>query len=456
MKYTCHHVDKWLYANMDLAEEQLEKQSKALIVIAGASSSGKSFLSESLKSNLEKNGKRCLTISLDQYNFGLSGIIPNKVNEHYFSNSIPNMKKIREIIYDIIVDIPFDKKYDDEACSKIREALMNFFPTSETLDTFIDGLKDEWAHLNFDEPTVYNLEEAAEDVFKLFNNEKITSKTYSKINSERLKNNQYFDGKDYDVIVIEGIYALNDEFLKRVAPLNPITNFIEGNAKTLFLRRIIRDKKGTSASSSFTIGLYFKYILDSYRKTILPSKAAASIVLENDFSFNELREGELFVSRDTFPVERLEAISLLKNESKIEEVSYQKDFYFTVPNEKQDEQNLLRFREISLDEGKTYIPGSLVHKGAPKFRDDGKIIRPINVLLNESEISEVWKNNDDVLFTFLDNGFQISKAEEKIKTRIKYKGQEFSIYEVRGKQAYLEIGQLTNFNAIQEVRRIVK
>ena len=53
MKYTCHHTDKWIFANTDLAEEQLEKSSKALIIIAGASSSGKSFLAASLKKAFE-------------------------------------------------------------------------------------------------------------------------------------------------------------------------------------------------------------------------------------------------------------------------------------------------------------------------------------------------------------------------------------------------------------------
>ena len=53
MKYTCHHTDKWIFANTDLAEEQLEKSSKALIIIAGASSSGKSFLAAKMKISIE-------------------------------------------------------------------------------------------------------------------------------------------------------------------------------------------------------------------------------------------------------------------------------------------------------------------------------------------------------------------------------------------------------------------
>lgn len=455
MKYTCHHTDKWIYANMDLAEETLEERNKVLIVIAGASSSGKSFLSSSLTQAFKKNGKRCLTFSLDQYNYGLSGIIPNKVNFNYFNSSISNIEEISKRIKEIIIDIPFEKKYDDASIAKIREALVDLL-SKDDLEKFLNGLSEEWKKLNFDEPTVYNLKEAAEDIEKLFKNQKIDAKNYSKFYSERLPSEKIFDGNDYDVVIVEGIYALNKEFVSRVAPLKPITNFIEGNPKTLFLRRIIRDKKNTSASTPFTISLYFKYIIDSYNKTILPNKEYADIVLENDFSFAELRTGDLYTTRDTFPIENENVIAFLKDNSTIEDVSYQKDFYFSVHGEKQENQNLLRFRERSFDGGKTYVPGSLVHKGAPKFRMDSKIIRPINVLLNENEITDVWSNNDDALFAFLNNGFQLANAEEKVKTKVIYKNQSFSIYEVRGKQAYIEIGQQTNLSVIEEVKNLVK
>ena len=65
-------------------------------------------------------------------------------------------------------------------------------------------------------------------------------------------------------------------------------------------------------------------------------------------------------------------------------------------------------------------------------------------------------NNDDALFAFLNNGFQLANAEEKVKTKVIYKNQSFSIYEVRGKQAYIEIGQQTNLSVIEEVKNLVK
>ena len=91
-----HHVDKWGYCNLDLVEEVLEKEKKAIVLIAGASSSGKSFCADYLATMLKHNGHHAVTISLDKYNVGLSGIIPNKVNANYFSGGLKDMKTIRK------------------------------------------------------------------------------------------------------------------------------------------------------------------------------------------------------------------------------------------------------------------------------------------------------------------------------------------------------------------------
>ena len=140
----------------------------------------------------------------------------------------------------------------------------------------------------------------------------------------------------------------------------------------------------------------------------------------------------------------------------LEEIAdFLKDRDIDVIEEKLENQNLLRFRELSFDGGKTFVPGSLVHKGAPKFRSDNKIIRPINILLDEEEIKEVWKTNDEAIFTFLDHGFMISGAEQKIKTRFVYQGQVFTLYDVKGKQSYLEITGCTNEAVLEEIRSLI-
>lgn len=450
-----HHIDKWGFANVDFGEEILEKNQKALILIAGASSSGKSYGAVFLKQMLEKMGHKACIISLDQYNGGLSRIIPNKVNLNYFNSSIKDMGRIYCKIKPIIENVDFSSKYDETRLSLIKDALKDDFNESD-LDKFITGLGIEWSKLNFDEPSVYDLKEASRDIKDLLKGKTIEEKLYSKVVSERIKSNSIINGNECSFIIVEGIYALNDELLDELKGIEIVKNFIDGNPKSLFLRRLIRDMGSTSASTSFTAKLYFSSIMDSYRQTILPSRSKADLVLDNDMSFAELRSGNLYLSKNLYPVNSKEGLKRLEDNSLVVERSFQKDFYIVCENEKQEENNILRFRETSFDEGKTYKPASLVHKGAPKWRKDNKIIRPVNVLLDENCIQDVWKDEESCLYDFLTNGFMINRIEIKIKTRIIYKGYNITLFEAKDRNNNLEIGDDIPASILEEVLNYVR
>jgi len=454
MAFEYHHLDKFGYANLDLVEELLESEKKAIILISGASSSGKSFSAEYLRDVLEANGHHAIALSLDQYDYGLSGIIPNKVNANDFGGTLGSIAVIEKRIRAIITPLPFGQKYSDETCAKIAQAIADLL-SRQDLVKFIGGLKREWQLLNFDEPTVYALSEAAQDVLTLYHNGKVIEKKYSKLVSERIDCDHEINGADYDVIIIEGIYALDPSFLKDLEPLKVIKDFIDGNPKSLFLRRIIRDMKATSTPSSFTVKIYFKYIVKAYIETILPSRKFADIILDNDISFGELRAGDLYITRDNHPINNPSAVEKLKKEGQILSSAYEKDFYFVAPNESQEYNNILRFRETSLDGGKSYQPVSLVHKGAPKARKDNKIVRPINVLLDEKSIGEVWQNEEDCLSDFLNSGFEINRVEKKIKTKLVFQGQALTLYEVAGRNAYLEFTGRYKKDADEEIRALI-
>lgn len=455
MANSIHHLDKWCFANLDLAEEILESSSRAVIVIAGASSSGKSFSADALKRMSERHGHKAVIISLDQYNYGLSAIIPNKVNLNVFGGRIENIVEISKRIKPILLRFPFQEKYGKVCLDEIRKAIEPLL-SLEDLDPFLNGLSREWSLLNFDEPTVYNLVEAAEDVKKLINGGEISEKRYSKIVSERVPSKKKIKGKNYDIIIVEGIYALDKSFLGELKDVRYIANFVEGNAKSLFLRRVIRDKTSTSADSAFTTHLYFSYIIPSYINTILPTKGNADLILSNDMSFEELRSGELFVTKDGFPILHKEASSLLLSSSLLLNAHYEKDYYFSAPGESKNSDNILRFRLRSFDNGLTYLPSSLVHKGAPKRRKDNKIIRPINVLLDESEIQKVWKDEESCLKDFESASFLIEKVEKKIKSRIVYKGQNLTLFQVEGKNDYVEFVPPLNIDIIKEIKGIIE
>lgn len=455
MSFECHHLDKWSFANLDLCEEQMEAgKEKALVLISGASSAGKSYAAKILHNVLHIEGHRAVIISLDMYNFGLSGIIPNKVNDNYFDGELKDIKKIRSIIKDIIVDIPFEQKYEQEALNKIEVALKDILDKAD-LKKFITGLSEEWKKLNFDEPSVYDLEEASKDIHKLFENKSFKLKKYSKIISEREESDTVVDGNDYDIVVVEGIYALTPNFLKLLEDLNPIKNFIDGNPKSLFLRRILRDKIKTSAPTTFTIRNYFKFIIPSYQDTILPSRNTADIILNNDMTFSELRKGPEYITRETWNIDKNVDVNLFKSKCEIIYQHFEKDSYFTVPNEVRKDDNILRFREISKDGGLSYEPWSLIHKGIAKLRKDKRIIRVVNVLLDEKEIGHVWKNEDSCFLDFCVAGFEINRIEKKIKTRLRYKGATFTLFEVAGRQNYLEIVSVPNKGVLHEVRGLL-
>ena len=56
---------EWLYSNLDLVEECKEKKLKPVILIGGASSSGKSYTSKMIKEFLAEKGYRSIIISLE-------------------------------------------------------------------------------------------------------------------------------------------------------------------------------------------------------------------------------------------------------------------------------------------------------------------------------------------------------------------------------------------------------
>lgn len=455
MSFTYHHIDKWMTANLDLIEEQLETQKKAVVLIAGASSSGKSYCASFLEELLSRAGHKAVTISLDQYNVGVSHIIPNKVAEHYFGGKMEHLREISDTIKSVIKPVDFTRKYEKDILAAIRKKIAKYFSDEKDLDQFVNALYTEWKVLNFDEPSVYDLKEAGGDILRLLEGEKVRAKSYSKVYSERVDSNVVIDGSECDVILVEGIYALNSALVDALGGIKTIKNFIDSNPKTLFLRRIIRDYTSTSASSVFTIGNYFKFIVPSYVSTILPCKKNADVVLYNEMSFSEMREGQLYTTKLELSIDRLSVLQPLKKNANVLDVTYSKDTYFSVEGESSESNNILRLRSISHDGGKTYQPSSLVHKGLPKIRLDSKVIRPINVFLKEGEFPLVWKDEESCLNDFLSAGFLIGPVQKKVKTHLIYKGQKITVREVDNRVAYIEFDDPVNPKVLIEIHALL-
>ena len=259
------------------------------------------------------------------------------------------------------------------------------------------------------------------------------------------------DPKDYDVYVIEGIYALEDELLDNIDQNITIKNFVESDAKSLFLRRVIRDAKTTSADNCFTINLYFKYIVPSYINGILPNKEKADCVFKNDMTFNELHSGDVYETKQKIRVKNAAMLKDILSVAKIISQERQRDIYFCGKDEDVSNENLLRLRTIYDNDKKQYIPTSLVHKGAIKSRKDSKITRPINLLIKEGDFFKIFKDEQDFINNMKFAQFDIERITKKTRTRIKVVDQELTIDDIEGEGIFLEFGNDIDFALIQSI-----
>ncbi len=457
MSYCYHHPDKWASANIDLIEEKLEKESKAVVFVAGASSSGKSYCAKMLSSVLKQNGHNSFVLSLDNYNVGLSHLIPLKVAQNHYSH-FEHLEEISSAIRPLLETIPFESKYDEDSLRKISPLISKYFDSEEELNKFLSLLNQEWNVLNFDEPIVYDMNLAANDVKALLSGDTIQKKLYSKIISERVKTDELISGKDYDVIIVEGIYALNDSLTNLFDRDEIITNFIDGNPKSLFLRRIIRDSKNdfTSASAAFTIKQYFRNIIPSYISTIIPSMENADVIYINDMTYLEKKTGELYMTKMDIHTNSRHAVEHILRNSQIRQVTYVKDTFFSTRGEATPFDNVLRLRAYSSDEGKSYVPSSLVHKGLPKVRKDDKVIRPIDVLIREGDFFKVWKDEMECLSDFASAGFLIGPIQHKIKWKLEYKGHRLTIRFVESQGYFIEFDDADESEVIEYVKSTIK
>lgn len=438
MNIRVHHLDKWAFINLDLIEEILEKRKRCAVTIGGATSSGKSFSAEYLSNFLKDNGIPSLIISTDNYNKGISGIVTDKVNERLFHGQMPNKEKVRSIVRNIIMNTPFEQKFSKENCQKIKTQTRNLL-TEEEFNKYIEGCQEEIKHLSFDEPSVYDLKEVASDVKKLLSGRIIKQKKYSKITSERIPNSTTLDGSKFKVILIEGIYVLTNNLISELDRKSLITNFVEGNPKSLFLRRVIRDQKHTSLPNYLTISMYFNFIAKSYKESIQPSSSNADVILDNNMSFAELREGTLYMTKEKIKITNPEFLNKLWQNSRTIKTVYQKDLYIKGKGEPIDLNSIIRMREVSSDKGKTYTPVSLVSKGVPKYRQDMKEIRPINVLLNENEFPKVFTSEKDFLNKVSAADFVLGQTVYKIKRYLRYKGFRLILSDIKNDGVYLEL-----------------
>jgi len=434
-----YHLSQWIEEMKIRILDSLNSSKRAVVCIAGASSSGKGVAAEKLIKALKLSGKRVIVLSTDSYYKGISRMIMEKLPD---KTGIYNIDKedLTPFIRDLIGNKPFADKMSEEVLTSVKGHISDKYPGID-VDLIIEKLRNGFADINFDTPDAVDLNAVAETLDRLKAGETVTIPEYSMKMSEPAGLKQ-INGSGYDVILVEGIYGLN----RSISTKADIRSFIEADHKTLLMRRLRRDVLAGRCSFTPETALWIalEIVLPAYAMNVLPDRKFAEMILKNPFTGQETFDTQSYDVQERILVPKTEIPRLESTLGKpINEVS-QQDYYFTCNDPVFDLEHILRVR---LQDGVLY---SLVHKGKTIKRSDGKIVRPVEEYIKSGDFGAKYQNIDQIIDSFKKAGFYLKKKVTKKRKLYILDGIEIAIDKVPG------VGDILELRANNEISKDVE
>lgn len=425
-----------------------QDKQKKIILVTGASSSGKGYFVDSLKKDLESKGKKIATISADMYYKGLARIIVEKAFLKYpeLVGIKEKEEKIKDIVRNIIIEASFPQKFCDENISKLQDNFKNIIP-QDTILLLIEKLKYEKDNINFDEPFAIDFESLKADINTLINNKdkKIIIPHYSfrTAELEYLKENS-IKGSDYDNIIVEGLYTLRKELLEGLNEENLLKMALNCDLKSILIRRFNRDIKTDRCTFTpeQTIMAFITNVMPAFYNYILPTFSCADIMYNISLTKDEIkkRQVEFQVKYKT----RKEIFTLLKiNNANLLKVENHKD-YFLEDTTKESQNNIIvRIREKEGQASKLTI----------KIEGDklGKAIEEYDL---DKYLSVDNKNIKSFIDKVQNSGYEITEVIEKERFIYDVNGVVIKVDNVKGLGYFVEIDKvfLSNINQLKDLK----
>lgn len=308
---------------------KISKQ-KNIVLIAGASASGKSYMAEHLKNYLQGEGLRVAQFSSDMYYKGIARIITEKTFLHNveFISYLSKCPEISSAVKSVICNYDFPNKFCDENYVKINNYLKSVMPTF-VADKFAVKLKQEFERINFDEPFCIDFVKLYGDINTLNNGGTIYIPKYSfKTGESELDYNNKVSNNLFDVIIIEGIYALRDELLNNIDMGKTVSVAINCDPKTLLTRRFNRDINSGRCSSTpeQVIVSFLTQTMPAFYAYIYPTLSRADITYNTTLSNNEIQSSEKSIQIKYFANNNVNK-SLKQLGAKLVSTVNQKDYY---------------------------------------------------------------------------------------------------------------------------------
>ncbi|MGN1343294.1 MAG: uridine kinase [Traorella sp.] len=162
---------------------------------------------------------------------------------------------------------------------KLKEKFEN--ENSVTIIRQDDYYKDQ-SHLtmeervltNYDHPFAFDNDLFIEHLTKLSNGEIIQKPTYDFVNHTRSNITETI--YPCDVIVIEGLFVLENEQIRNMCDIRV---FVDTDADTRFIRRLVRDVKKRGRTLESVINQYTQTVKVMHEQFVEPSKKYADIII---------------------------------------------------------------------------------------------------------------------------------------------------------------------------------
>ena len=413
---------------------------KKIVLVAGASSSGKSFSSEVLCKYFKQKGLRAIVYSADNYYKGIARTIVEKALQK--SNNIiflKNKNLIISTVRSVIEFSPFTEKFNKTNTKVLQQKLEKIVGEQNAIRLCHD-IKFEFQNINFDEPFAIDFESLTNDLNLIINGKKITKPDYKFSTGEvSFYKNNIIDTSRYDVFIVEGLYALRDEVLEKIDNKNIIKTCVDCDLKTLLNRKLNRDiKSGRSTlSPEQTIMSYMTQVMPSYYNYIYPTLCRAEFVLSTSLSQEELSQKQnskqikFFVDEKTLQI--LESLNLEEIYNK-QQIDY---FFDTNLN---NNSLIVRVREID----------NLVSKLTFKSNVSSNNIlnRKIEEYNLETQLSTQNRQTKSFVSNLLSSGFVLKMIVDKNRKILKYKDITIKLDDVQNLGMFIEFDDI-NDTALQ-------
>ena len=429
-------------------ERQIKQKGKKIVLVAGASSSGKSYSSKVLCDYLCKNGIRAKVYSADNYYKGVSRIITEKAlqKNNAYKNLLDESEQIASVVRSITGELPSQEKFTLQNQQKLCDDLCKKY--GQIGVALAKEIAFEYEHINFDEPSAISFKNLAKDLEVVLKcSGKIISPAYSFITGEsKLYEKNSIDVADYDVFIVEGLYVLRDELEKLLDANKVVKTYIDCDSKTLLSRKLNSDivHKRSAFTEEQVIMSFLLQVMPSYYSYIYPTKSKAEIVLNSTLTKGELDDKNISKQIKFFAPQNIQQ-SLENLGCKKLQASKQIDYFFENKN-----QNCETFSIFLREENG--LATKLAFKS--NVQESNILKRNIEEYDLENQMSLQNRNSKKLLSDFLTSGLELGAVVEKTRSVYKYKDITFKLDEVENLGVFVEFDDIKNPNTVELAKKL--